>query len=324
MPAATHNHEQHKLAIAAALRELEHALDRFVRALAHDTGPVNAEGARSDADARRRICEAYAAIDYGQDDEVNHSLTCLGLAGVAAAVIDRAEAVNEAKSYLKEVCAPLQNARIRMPVKDGQGGRVVKSLPLVRVILRELQRSDLNLLAAYRRIPILTGRVARVAYTRALTRAVYRKSRAEIATMLEASNRATAAADLALLQRLPARETHLALAKERYTNIRANVWFHGLDARNRGRVMVSAELPLLYPVGRSKALPEVRYPSAEEGTPLQARPRSGKLADAPFLESLPVYRYRSEHRVADLQRLQDFTQVPRAGAAWLDFHSPKR
>jgi hypothetical protein len=240
MPAATHNHEQHKLAIAAALRELEHALDRFVRALAHDTGPVNAEGARSDADARRRICAAYAAIDYGQDDEVNRSLTCLGLAGVTSAVIDRAEAVNEAKSYLKEVCAPLQNARIRMPVKDGQGGRVVKSLPLVRVILRELQRSDLNLLAAYRRIPILTGRVARVAYTRALTRAVYRKSRGEIATMLEASNRATAAADLALLQRLPARETHLALAKERYTNIRANVWFHGLDARNRGRAVAAA------------------------------------------------------------------------------------
>jgi len=43
--------------------------------------------------------------------------------------------------------------------------------------------------------------------------------------------------------------------KEHYTNIRANVWFHGLDARSRGRVMVSAELPLLYPLGRSKDLP---------------------------------------------------------------------
>ena len=37
----------------------------------------------------------------------------------------------------------------------------------MRVILRELQRSDLSLLTAYRQIPILTGRIKRVAYTRA-------------------------------------------------------------------------------------------------------------------------------------------------------------
>ena len=282
----------HKLAIAAALRDLEHALDRFVAALSHQAGPVSAEGARSDADARRRICEAYAAIDYAQSDQANQSPSCLGVVGASAAVIDRAEAVNEAKAQLRTVCAPLQNLRVRVPVKDGQGGRVVKSLPLVRVMLRELQRSDLNLLAAYRRIPILTGRVSRVAYTRALTRAVYRKHRDAIATMIDASGRVTASDDLERLRRLPARETHLALVKERYTNIRANVWFLGLDARSRGRVMVSAELPLLYPLGRSKELPEIRYPSVEEGTPLEARQRSGKLEPEPFLESLPVYRYR--------------------------------
>ena len=73
----------------------------------------------------------------------------------------------------------------------------MKSLPLVRVILRELQRSDLNLLAAYRKIPVLTGRVSRVVYTRALTRAVYRKTRAEIAALLEASGRVTVPDDRA-------------------------------------------------------------------------------------------------------------------------------
>jgi hypothetical protein len=181
---------------------------------------------------------------------------------------------------------------VRVPVKDGRGGRVVKSLPLVRVILRELQRSDLSLLAAYRQIPILTGRVKRVAYTRARTRAVYRKTRAEIAAMIAATGRLTAAEDLKRLQALPPRETHLALVKERYTNIRANVWFHGLDARNRGRAMVAAELPLLYPLGRSKDLPEIHYPPAEEGSTPPARQRAGKLEEKPFLDSLPVYRYR--------------------------------
>jgi hypothetical protein len=160
------------------------------------------------------------------------------------------------------------------------------------VILRELQRSDLSLLAAYRQIPILTGRVKRVAYTRARTRAVYRKSRAEIAAMVDATGRPSAADDLARLKRLPATETHLALVKEHYTNIRANVWFHGLDARSRGRVMVAAELPLLYALGRSKETPEILYPGAEEGSPAPARQRAGKLEEKPFLDSLPVYRYR--------------------------------
>ena len=74
--------------------------------------------------------------------------------------------------------------------------------------------------------------------------------------------------------------------------MRANVWFNGLDARNRGRVQVSAELPLLYPLGRSKEIPEIKYPEAEEGTRPETRQRTGKLEDTPFLETLPVFRYR--------------------------------
>jgi hypothetical protein len=293
MPA---NHEPEKAAVATALRELEQALELFVTALGHQAGPVSAEHSVSSKDALRRVCEAYATIDYEQEDEVNRSPVCLGVAGASAAVIARARAVNLAKARLRTACAPLRDARVRVPVKDGQGGRVVKSLPLVRVILRELQRSDLNLLAAYRKIPIVTGRIARVAYTRALTRAVYRKTRAEIAAMLDASGRPSAEDDRAKLAGLPARETHLGLVKERYTNVRANVWFQGLDARNRGRVMVSAELPLLYPLGRSKEIPEIKYPEAEEGAPTEARQRSGKLEEQPVLESLPVYRYRTQPR----------------------------
>jgi hypothetical protein len=57
-------------------------------------------------------------------------------------VIDRAEAVNDTKDQLRERFAAVSH-------------------------LRELQRSDLSLLAAYRQIPILTGRVKRVACTRA-------------------------------------------------------------------------------------------------------------------------------------------------------------
>lgn len=286
----TVEHRPQKAAVAAALREFEQALEQFVRALAHEQAPVSAEGCSTEAEARRRICEAYATIDYAQEDAVNETRSCLGLVAGTAPVIDRAEAVNEAKLRLRAVCVSLKNLRVRMPVKDGQGGQVVKSLPLVRVILRELQRSDLNLLAAYRKIPILTGRVSRVVYTRAHTRAVYRKTRTEIETMLAASNRLTAANDLARLRHLPATVTRLALVKERQSHVRANVWFDGLDSRNRGRTQVIADLPLLYPQGRSRSQPEISYPEPDTGHP--AVQRTGKLEGEPFLESLPVYRYR--------------------------------
>jgi hypothetical protein len=287
------DHEEHTLAIAQALRELERRLDLLVQALSHESAPVSVEGARTAREARRLVCETYAIIDYAPDDQANESPVCLGVIGGSAAVIDRAEAVNEAKLELRDRCKAISHLRVRVPVKDGRGGRVVKSLPLVRVILRELQRSDLSLLAAYRQIPILTGRVKRVAYTRARTRAVYRKDRAAITALLQGQDRPGTDDDLARLKRLPASETHLALVKEHYTNVRANVWFNGLDARNRGRVQVSAELPLLYPLGRLKDIPEIKYPEPEAGTRPEIRQRTGKLEDTPFLETLPVYRYRS-------------------------------
>jgi len=62
--------------------------------------------------------------------------------------------------------------------------------------------------------------------------------------------------------------------KEHYSNVRANVWFDGLDRRNRGRVMVSAELPLLYPLGRSKSLPDIlNTPRPVIGKPFLAQAR---------------------------------------------------
>jgi hypothetical protein len=290
--------EHHKLAIAGALRELDDALALLLEALTHEPVLVSAEQGGSERAVLKRICDAYAAIRYERDQAVNETVTVLGVVGAPATVVSRANDVNAAKARLRDACVGVQNQRVRVPVKDGQGGRVVKSLPLVRVLLRELQASDLNLLAAYRKIPVLTGRPDRVAYVRAQTRSVYRKSRADIAAMLDRlGERPGVDADRARLARLPEHETHLALVDDRYANVRANVRFHGLDSRNRGRVQVSAELPLLYPLGRSKELPEIKYPdAAEEGARPETRPRAGKLEPRPFLDTLPVYRYRSELR----------------------------
>ncbi len=69
----------------------------------------------------------------------------------------------------------------------------------------------------------------------------------------------------------PPRETHLALAEEHYSDVRANVWFNGLDNRDRGRFQIAVKLPLLYPLGRSKETPEVVCPGTEPGLLLSTR-----------------------------------------------------
>jgi hypothetical protein len=278
----------HRQQVARALTALEATIARLTDALAHAVLSIEVEASIDERSPIRRVCEAYSAIDYRMDDEVGTSIVCLGVLGVSTEILRRAEAVNAAKAGFKAICTPLQGIRIRIPVKGAASA--TKAIPALRVILRNIQRSDVNLLAAYRKIPILDAPPASVTYTRANTRAVYRKSIEEIDEMLRNLEGPAAMADRARLETLERRETHLALVKARYQNIRANVLYARLDPRGRGRIQISAELPLLYAKGRRAQSPEVRFPAAEVAIS-PSRVRQAKLGAAPFLRSIPVYRY---------------------------------
>jgi hypothetical protein len=273
--------------IANALSKLETAIARLVDALSHRPVIANINGA-TDGSAIRRACEAYSAINYEMEDEIGDSVVCLGVIGVSAEILKQAQAVNAAKAELKALFAPLQRVRTRVPVKGSQ----TKAIPALRIILRSIQRSDLNVNAAYRKIPMLAAPPATVTYTRANTRSVYRKTIDEIADMLSNIHSPTAPADRERLSRLDRRITHLALVRYRYQNIRANILYSRLDVSGRGRVQISAELPLLYATGRRPAAPEVQFP-AEPDVSKPPRTRESKLEPEPYLSTLPVYRYRS-------------------------------
>jgi hypothetical protein len=236
----------------------------------------------------RRACEAFADIDYGIADAASYLVTRPGVIGARSEILRLAESVNSAKTAFREVCTPLQGLRTRVPVK-GDGAKT-KAIPVIRVLLRSIQRSDLNLLAAYRKIPILATTPATITFTRANTRAVYRKTIEDIEALLQNREGAKALAGRASITSLPRRETHLALVKAHYQNIRANVVYAHLDRRGRGRVQVAAELPLLYPKGRRATPPQVRLPPPVDADQ-PARKRQSKLEPRPFLESLPVHRY---------------------------------
>jgi len=279
----------HRQEIAKALLTLESAIQHLVDALSHGSVSAQIEDATTTRSATRRICEAYSTIDYAMDDDVNSSPVCLGVIGVNADTLKRAQAVNSAKAKFKALCTPLQGIRIRIPVKGEE--TPTKAIPAIRVILRNIQRSDLNLLAAYRKIPILGAPPASVTYTRANTRAVYRKNVEEIADMLQHLNSPAAMIDREKISNLDRRVTHLALVKDRYPNIRANVLYSRLDTKGRGRIQISAELPLMYAQGRHPQPPQVHFPLETQTPNKHQRARASKIESEPFLRSLSVYRY---------------------------------
>lgn len=291
----------HRQNVALALRRVEERIAQLVDALAHRPVWLKVEGASSDRLARQHVCSAYASIDYGMQDAVGTSIVCLGVAGVSSEILKRAEQVNDAKAALKKVCAPLQRLRTRVPVK-GEGG--TRAIPLIRMVLRSIQRSDLNLLAAYRYIPILDAPPVSVTYTRAHTRAVYRKSVDEIYSLLMNIEGPVAEVDRARLSNLNRNERFLALARPHYDNIRANIVYAHLDARGRGRVQCAAQIPLLYATGRRHTPPEVTFPANTADAPASARrPRQSILASEPLLRSIPVFRIAVRRGALDVTSL---------------------
>jgi len=85
---------------------------------------------------------------------------------------------------------------------------------------------------------------------------------------------------------------HRRQPRPHYDNIRANVVYSRLDRRGRGRLQISAELPLMYTASRRHTPPEVNFPTPREDSAEQPRKkRPSALEPTPFLQSIPAYRY---------------------------------
>lgn len=281
----------HIAVVSRAVTELDEAIQRLIDALSHQPLWLKLPGVTQEAQAREWLCTAYATIDYAMEDEAGRTETCLGVVGVSTEVRLTAEAVNRAKAALKLRCVPLQRQQVRVGQKGSD--RTSEKIPLLRAVLRQIQRSDLNIHAAYRKIPMLGAAPERITFTRAHTRSVYRKRVEDIQTILMNQDGPYASADRARLDSLSPRETHLAMVREHYENVRANVNYHGLDKRGRGRVQIGAELPLMYTASRRFTPPEIGFPAplAEANEKKKRRPRTSRIEAEPFLRSLPVHRY---------------------------------
>jgi len=284
-------YESEKRAVAEALRRLERSLAALVDAMSHAGTEVTVGGVGSPATGLARVCDAFLGIDNTGDGEGGPDRAVLGVVGVPAHVIARAEEVNEAKVALKQCCGPLQERRISAVVKDADGRDVVKPMSVIRLILRDVGRPRLNLLAAYRKIQLLEKRPTKVGYVKANTRAVYKRTREELLALLEDSPRTGAEEDRARLRALPRGEGALAWVREYQVNTRANVTYATADSKGRVRRQITAQLPVLYPLGRSKVRPTVEFPIDGPRRSETSKRRPARIEEDPYLATMPVHRY---------------------------------
>ncbi len=281
--------------IAAALRDFEREQAAFLRHLAHGESVVSIAPPHAGSHALAAACQAYATVDYATDDEARASVECVGVVGAEEATVLQAQRLNAAKARLQDAFAPLQRQRMRVRSRMPDGAELTRMTSIVRVALRQIGRPHLNLFAAYRRVPVLAGEPARVAFTRTLTRRVKRVAREALLARLQESERPGADRDRARLRAL--RDSHLALVEPHAPNIRANVWLRAPDGSGRQTLQVAAELPLLYRATRGRGLPDIIYPSAADwarNADSPRRPRVTRLESEPYLQTLAAYRYRRD------------------------------
>lgn len=304
--------DQHKPAIAEKLRELERLLLVFGRSLAQEArpavvfDPITESGPNGDlrllrykeldaGASREAAVTAYTQLDYRMEDRVNRSIRCYGALGVPMRVINDAKVINRAKSEFKATLRAIAGKRVRVTVKDKHGADTVTVKELSNAILRQLQRSSLNLLAAYREVRILEETPLSIHFMQTLTRSVPRKTAQALLDQLDGRTDALAMSDRKRLDALPRRDEYLVSPKARYPRMRAHVFGRKLDADGKAvRQIVFAEVPILYPIRKRVRPPDLIKP-AIRGKKTRAHPTSF-IEPEEFVKTLHYRRMQQGHR----------------------------
>ncbi len=301
--------DEHKPLIAERLRSLERLLAAFGSTLAQEATPAVVFNPVTEQDvedapvlrydeldagrSRETAVVAYTQLDYGMRDRVNRSIRCYGALGVPRRIINDARVINRAKSELKDAFRAIAGKRVRTTVKDELSNDTVTVKELSNVILRQLQRSSLNLLAAYREIRALDETPQSIHFMQTLTRSVPRKTAAALLMQLRGRDDALAIADRERLKALPPNE-YLVSPKAPYPRMRAHVFGRKLDADGKpARRIVLAEVPVLYPINKRTRPPDLIKPAIRGKA--RKHPKS-YIEEDEYVRTLHYRRMQEGHR----------------------------
>ncbi len=223
------------------------------------------------------IATALVNFDYAESEK-EPPLQAVVCCGELAAL--QVRQVNAAKEALKECFVSFDSVRVEV---DGE------RRPLALAILRDLGRSDMNRLLAYRHIYSYSQLPEIIGFSRSNVRTVARKTTLQVLAWLSKMSQENSESYRNTVMALPEDEP-LALVKGRYSSQRANVKLNG------ERKMIPAHLPLLLTTA-STGMPTIKAARVKpQGKAVS--PRGDKrLCDTALFEvgAITVYRYREEY-----------------------------
>lgn len=278
--------EENAEAVASALRKLDSALADLDALLATDCRWMSVDGESTSSAAMVKVRAALTEIDDDDIEDRRAMPGCRGIVAVTLRTIAAAHRVNAAKVALKAACSGLIGlVSVKRPAPDGLLRKV--RIGMHRLTVIALGRPNLNLFAAYRKVPILTGAPRRIGFADQPHYTIYRTPREVIANRLQRRADANSVEDLLRVQRLPQSEVTLALLTTRRTFPNASVWFDGFDAQGRGHVNLLTPMPILYLA--AGATPAVSYRRASAGSPRDCSVRA--VCPVQYLTTMRVHRY---------------------------------
>jgi len=333
--------DEHKEEVAAAWRKLERRVRRFERELVTGMpkkneiaiGPVlvfptqyapqsakdRAQGKEPQlikfldpyppTKGKQLAADAIAQLEYIEDEPKNRSVRCYGAIGVSMRLIQQIQGVNRAKDAFRDALKPLSGKSMRVPVRhpDGSSERVMREL--ITVMMRRLELARVNVLAAYRHIPVFDEQVRTLRFNHVTSKSVEKKTAGQLIDMLANSHEATAGEDIALLRQIPEDEP-LSRRKSGYDRVMARITAaRRYQDDDTGRLryymqQIPAELPVFFPMHPSWPEPEEiskpsfeRYPRTKENQrQRKARGRLPALEDEPFIKTWEFRRKREPYR----------------------------
>jgi hypothetical protein len=332
--------DEHKEAVAAAWRKLERRVRRFERELVTGVPPNNeipigpvlvyptqyaplsakerAQGKEPQLikfldpyppkKGKQLAADAIAQLEYIEDEPKNRSVRCYGAIGVSMRLIQQIQGVNRAKDAFRDALKPLSGKTMRVSVRhaDGSSERVMREL--ITVMMRRLELARVNVLAAYRHIPVFDEQVRTLRFNHVTSKSVEKKTAEQLIDMLANSHESTAGEDIARLRQIPEDEP-LSRRKSGYDRVMARItaarrYQHEESGRMRYYMQqIPAELPVFFPMHPSWPEPEInkpsfeRYPRTKENQrQKKARGRLPALEDEAFITTWDFRRKREPYR----------------------------
>lgn len=289
-----------RIQLLESFERLLKTLNYFCAALRHDNLPAwvsrTEQEIETGIDMRTKAVGLYHALWYEEGQEGRETLTCPGIVGASKETLEAAHLCNAAKDSFKAAILALK------ALSKSDSNTLIQELHQrnkeVAAAMKRMGAARLNLKQAYRHIPLLDRRPAKIGFTWSKQgRTIQRTSVVEARRLLE-KRKDTPQVRLEL-QRLAGISASEVLARVRGVcpHLRANIVFE--EARQTSgtkRRLMQAPLPILVALRRGESLPEFVPVAPEPIANLRLQRSDIRIEEEVFLPSIRIYRYREHYR----------------------------